>query len=115
MVNQELMKILQIETQVSDLGKENLLDTFPEFGKEIGNAINTGEIIAFSQELGEQLLSMDIYKASLLTNFIGFVCEKTEDTKAGQNVLVFFAHVCNLVYDLFQYIEENEKVINELI
>ena len=111
MVNQEFMKILQIETQVSDLGKENLLDTFPEFGKEIGHAINTGEVIAFSQELGEQLLSMDIYKASLLTNFIGFVCEKTEDTKAGQNVLVFFVHVCNLVYDLFQYIEENEQEI----
>lgn len=109
MLNQELMDFLQTETVWNDLENQNLLHEFPQFGKEVGEAIHCGELLPFSKELSEQLGSMDLYKAILLSNFIGFVCEQTEDTTAGHDVITFFSHACILVYELFQYIEENEN------
>lgn len=115
MVSQELMEILQSKTEVTDLENQDLLHDIPKFGEEIGKVINSGKILLFSQNLSEHLESMDLYKASLLTNFIGFVCEQTGNTKAGQHIIKFFTHVCNLVYDLFQYVEKtkNENILED--
>lgn len=107
MLNQELMDFLQTETAWNDLENQKLLHEFPQFGKVVGEAIRNGEILQFSRELSEELGCMDIYKASLVSNFIGFACEQTENTGAGKDILAFFSHACGLVYDLFQYIEAN--------
>lgn len=108
MLNQELMEFLRTETAWDELENENLLHDFPQFGQEIGKAIRAGEMLPFSQELAAQLGTMDVYKASLLSDFIGFVCEQTENTSAGEGMVAFFADTCQLVYDLFQHIEETE-------
>lgn len=109
MLNQKLMDFLKTETICNDLENENLLHEFPQFGTEVREAIRCGEILPFSKELSKQLQTIDIYKASLLSHFIGFVCEQTEDTSSGQDVLALFSRSCSLVYELFQYIEENER------
>lgn len=70
------MKFLCQKTELEELGNEELLQICPEFGKSIGKAFNSNNVISFTVELGEHLQEMDLYKASLLTNFLGFVCEK---------------------------------------
>ena len=94
---------------MEELGNEKLLQVCPEFGESIGKAFNSNNVISFTTELGEHLQEMDLYKASLLTNFIGFVCEKEGDTSAGEKLIHFFALACEKVYELFQNLEQSEN------
>ncbi|MDE7325847.1 MAG: hypothetical protein K2N63_06180 [Lachnospiraceae bacterium] len=105
MVEEKLQEFLCQETAVEELGNESLLHGCPEFGQMIGKAINDGNLVPFSVELSGHLEEMDLYKASLLSNFIGFVCEKEGDTSAGEGVVRLFAAACTKVYDLFRSTE----------
>ena len=101
MSGEKLQEFLCQETEVRDLGNESLLHECPAFGQAVGAAINDGHLVPFSMELSEHLKDMDLYKASLLSNFIGFVCEKEGDTSAGKGIVQLFATSCKLVYEMF--------------
>lgn len=101
MIEEKLMEFLCRETSPEELGNENLLHGCPDFGQAVGKAINSGQLIPFTAELSGHLEEMDLYKASLLSNFIGFACEKEEDTSAGRGIIRLFAAACTQVYDLF--------------
>ena len=105
MVNEKLLNFLCEETTWEDLGNENLLYELPEFGESVGASINNGTLIEFTKELSSLLEKMDLYKASLLSNFIGFACQEKEDTSAGRGVIELFACSCTNVYELFQRLE----------
>ena len=105
MINKTLLDFLCKETSWEDLGNQNLLHELPEFGKSVGDSINEGTLIPFTSELSDLLEKMDIYKASLLSNFIGFACEKENNTCSGRGVITLFARACTNVYDLFQRLE----------
>ena len=109
MIEEGLMKFLCQKTELEDLGNEELLHSCPEFGQSIGKAFNSNNVISFTIELSGHLQEMDLYKASLLTNFIGFVCEEKGDTSAGEGLLRFFALACEKVYELFQNLEQSEN------
>lgn len=113
MVNKTLMDFLCSKTAWEDLGNEKLLHELPEFGMEVGAAINEDRLIDFTKELSAQLEKMDLYKASLLSNFIGFACEKKEDTSAGEGMIKLFIRSCEKVYQMFQDLDEDEE--NELL
>ena len=104
----ELMDFLCTETGFEDLGNERILHNFPAFGEAVGKSINSGNIIEFSMELSDSLCNMDLYKASVLSNFIGFACEKEEDTSAGQGVIELFLKACNNLYDMFKSLETDD-------
>lgn len=106
-MDKELKDFLCKETVFGDLGNENILHEFPAFGRNIGEAINSGNIINFSKELSSSLDEMDLYKASLISNFIGFACEKEEDTSAGQGVIELLAKSCINLYNMFNSLEED--------
>lgn len=105
----ELMDFLCTETGFEDLGNERILHDFPAFGEAVGKSINSGNIIEFSMELSDSLCNMDLYKASALSNFIGFACEKEEDTSAGQGVIELFLKACNNLYDMFKSLETDDE------
>ena len=94
MIEEGLMNFLCQKTELEELGNEELLHVCPEFGESIGKAFNSNNVISFTAELSEHLHEMDLYKASLLTNFIGFVCEEKGDTSAGEGLIHFFALAC---------------------
>lgn len=108
MVNKTLLDFLCEETSWEDLGNDKLLHELPEFGMSVGAAINGGTLLAFTMELSSLLGQMDFYKASLLSNFIGFACEEENDPSAGRAIIELFARSCTKVYELFQYLEEKE-------
>lgn len=108
MINQELMEVLATETPWKDFSNVNLLHDFAIFRSQIGTALQKGESIPFSLQLSQQLGEMDVFKASLLSNFIGFVCEQTGDTSAGPGVLSFFRQACSTVYQLMQYVDSHD-------
>lgn len=101
MIEKKLMDFLCRETSPEQLGDEKLLHSCPDFGQAVGEAINGGRLIPFTVELGSHLKEMDLYKACLLSNFIGFACEKEENTSAGPDMIHLFAAACQNVYDLF--------------
>lgn len=105
MINKKLVDFLKEETSLEDLGNQNLLHELPEFGKEVGTAINTGNLIGCTTELSSMLEDMDLYKASLLSNFIGFACEKEGDTSAGEGIIKLFTKSCTQVYEMLKDIE----------
>ncbi len=107
MVNKVLMDFLCRETEWEELGNEKLLHQLPEFGQEVGAAINEGRLIEFTGELSSLLEKMDLYKASLLSTFIGFACEKEEDTSAGEGIVKLFSRSCKQVYEMFQSLGED--------
>lgn len=110
MINQTLLDFLYEETPWEDLGNEKLLHELPEFGESVGKAINSGTLLTFTTELSGLLEKMDLYKASLLSNLIGFACEKEQDTSAGRGVIALFARSCKKVYELFASLEEEEEL-----
>lgn len=109
MDTKELMDFLCKETEFGDLYNENILHESESFREAVGWSINSGNIIKFTAELSESLCSMDLYKASLLSNFIGFACEKEEDTSAGRGVIELFAKACTNLYNMSQSMEEDEE------
>ena len=115
MINKTLMDFLCSKTDWKDLGNEKLLHELPEFGMEVGAAINGDRLIDFTKELSAQLEKMDLYKASLLSNFIGFACEKEEDTSAGEGMIKLFARSCEKVYQMFQDLDEDEDEESEIL
>ena len=108
-MSEKIVDFLKTATVCNDLGNTELLNEFPDFSQKIVEAAKNGSLPLLSKELGKQLQQFDIYKASMLSNLIGFVCERTEDTTAARDVLSCFSDSCSLVYDLFQYIGENEN------
>lgn len=109
MDTRELMDFLCKETEYGDLGNENILHESEAFREAAGWSINSGNIIKFTVELSDSLCSMDLYKASLLSNFIGFACEQEKDTSAGKGVIDLFAKACTNLYNMFQSLEEDEE------
>jgi len=109
MENKELMDFLCTETEFGDLGNERILHDFPAFGEAVGKSINSGDLIKFTMELSDNLDKMDLYKASILSNVIGFVCEREEDTSAGQGVIELFVKVCTNLYNMFKSIETEDE------
>lgn len=107
MINKKLMDFLCEETSWEDLGNQNLLHGCPEFGEAVGAAINDGALIGYTKELSGRLDEMDMYKASLLSNFIGFACEKENDASAGEEIVRLFARSCQKVYELFLGMDED--------
>ena len=108
MIDRKLKEFLCEETKWEDLGNENLLHELPEFGKEVGAAINEDRLIDYTKELSGCLEEMDLYKASLLSNFIGFACEKEEDTSAGRGIVELFARSCTKVYEMYKSLETED-------
>lgn len=108
MVNKKLLDFLCSETSWEDLGNEKLLHELPEFGMEVGEAINSDRLLDCTKELSARLEDMDLYKASLLSNFIGFACEEKEDTSAGEGIIKLFARSCKEVYQMFQELDLDE-------
>lgn len=102
MSEEQLMVFLSRETTLEELGDEALLHSCPSFGEAVGEAINSGNLIPFTLELSGRLGEMDLYKACLLSNLIGFACEKEGDTSAGRGVIELFSAVCTQVYEMFQ-------------
>lgn len=117
MLTEELFNYLISETDFSDLGNETKVIRNEVLSEEIGKAINGGDeaMLEFSCELSEKLLEMDVYKASVITNFIGFVCEKTQDTRAAEGVIKLLAKVSVLVKEFWEYFkdEQGEIVMEE--
>ncbi len=109
MENKELMDFLCTETEFGDLGNERILHDFPAFGEAVGKSINSGDLINFTMELSDNLDKMDLYKASILSNVIGFVCEREEDTSAGQGVIELFVKACTNLYNMFKSIETEDE------
>lgn len=109
MINRELIDFLCEETTFEDIGNERLLHNFPMFGQTVGQAINCGNLLNVSIELANLLEKMDLYKACLLSNFIGFACEKENNTSAGQKVLKLFIKACNYVYGMLKSCEVKEE------
>lgn len=105
----ELMDFLCTETEFDDLGNERILHDFPAFGEAVGEAINSGNLIKFTMELSDNLDKMDLYKASSLSNFIGFGCEKEDDTSAGQGVIELLEKSCINLYNMFKSLETEEE------
>lgn len=105
----ELMDFLCEETEFGDLGNEKILLDFPAFGEAVGKSINSGNLIKFTVELSDKLDKMDLYKASLLSNFIGFGCEKEEDTSAGKGIIELFVKACTNLYNMFKSIETEDE------
>ena len=105
----ELMDFLCTETEFDDLGNERILHDFPAFGEAVGEAINSGNLIKFTMELSDNLDKMDLYKASALSNFIGFGCEKEDDTSAGQGVIELLEKSCINLYNMFKSLETEEE------
>ncbi|MDE7212693.1 MAG: hypothetical protein K2O03_14785 [Lachnospiraceae bacterium] len=101
-MNKKLMEFLCEETDWEAVNNEELLHELPEFDAEVDAAVNEGRIVAFAKELSEHLGEMDIYKASLVSGFIGSVCEQEEDTSAGEDILKFFAGCCVRLCEMFQ-------------
>lgn len=101
MINKKLMDFLCEETSWEELGNQKLLQSCPEFGEAVGASINGGTLIDYTKELSGRLGEMDIYKASLLSNFIGFACEKENDASAGAGIIELFARSCTKVYEIF--------------
>lgn len=110
----ELMDFLCTETSFEDLGNEQILHDFPAFREAVGKSINSGNIIKFSMELSDNLCNMDLYKASLISNFIGFACEKEEDTSAGHGVIELFLKACNNLYNMFRSLETEDDGVEKL-
>lgn len=106
MLNHELIEYLQADTPCSDLDNPNLIDESPLLEREIKASSKANNMVSFFKELAEKLTTMDIYKASLLSQYMGFICQKTDNTSSGRYVLDLFACSCPLVYDLFKYIEK---------
>lgn len=104
----ELMDFLCTETEFDDLGNERILHDFPAFGEAVGKAINSGNLIKFTTELSDNLDKMDLYKASVLSNFIGFGCEKEDDTSAGQGVIELLEKSCINLYNMFKSLETED-------
>jgi len=109
MIKEELYAFLCQETTFEELGNQNILHEFPIFGNCVGEAINSGKLLDFSKELSLRLGEMDLYKACILSNFIGFACEKENDTSAGQGIVTLFSKACNHVYEMFQSTIEDEE------
>lgn len=109
-MDKELKDFLCEETVFGDLGNEGILHEFPAFRKNVGESINNGNIIDFSKELSSCLDEMDLYKASLLSNFIGFACEEKENTSAGQGVIELFVKSCTSLYNMFNSLEEDGEL-----
>lgn len=89
-------------TSLTDMGNERILHDFPAFGESVGDAINNGALLDFTKELGRRLQEMELYKACLLSNLIGFACEKEGDTSAGPDIVALFATACSKVYQMLQ-------------
>lgn len=117
MLSEELFNYLVSETDFSDLGDETKVIRNEVLSEEIGKAINGGDeaMLEFSCELSEKLSEMDVYKASVITNFIGFVCEKTQDTRAAEGVIKLLAKSSVLVKEFWEYLkdEQGEIVMEE--
>ena len=107
MINERLLDFLCERTSWKDLGNEKLLQEISEFGKYVGNAINSGNLIDHTVELSEELEKMDLYKASLLSNFIGFACEEKEDTSAGAGIIKLFSRACGNIYEMCKSMESD--------
>ena len=108
MLSKELMTYFNEETKFEDLGNEQLIIQNEVYGRAIGAAINQDKMIEFSCELSRNLLEMDVYKASVVANFIGFACEKNEDTSAGKGVVDLLIKACGLVEEFFGYFADEE-------
>lgn len=108
MIDEKLMAFLGEETALEDIGNESILHDFPAFGEMVGEAINSGRLLEVTKELSGCLQGMDLYKACMLSNFIGFACEKEQDASAGQGVIELFGRACGKVYELLQDCEEDE-------
>ena len=61
MVNKTLLDFLCRGPEWEELGNEKLLHQLPEFGQEVGAAINEGRLIEFTRELSGLLEMMDLY------------------------------------------------------
>lgn len=108
MINKKLMDFLREETSWEQLGNQKLLQSCPEFGEAVGASINDGTLIEYTKELSGRLGEMDIYKASLLSNFIGFACEKENDASAGTGIIELFARSCTKVYEIFSGMDSED-------
>lgn len=116
MLSEELLNYLVSETVFSDLEDEAKVIRNEVLGEEIGKAINGGDeaMLEFSCELSEKLLDMDVYKASVITNFIGFVCEKTQNTRAAEGVIKLLAKSSVLVKEFWEcFKNEQGEIIME--
>lgn len=105
MLDKKLVQFLCKKTKYKEIGEERLLHDFPLFGEMVGEAINTRNLLSVSINLSDLLENMDLYKACLISNFIGFACEKEENTAAGKEIIKLFSKACNLVYEMMR---ENE-------
>lgn len=105
MISETLLNFLCSKTTWADIGNEKLLQESPDFGTGVGAAINEGRLIGYTKELSLQLDKMDRYKASLLSNLIGFACEREGDTSAGDGILKLFGRSCDEVYQMFKELD----------
>lgn len=107
----DLKDYLKTKTDVSELGNESLIISNKIYGREIGNAINEDRLLEFSLELSDYLPEMDIYKACVVSNFIGFACEKLNDTSAGKCVIEYFAGILSHVKRFCSYFQNPDGEI----
>lgn len=107
-----LWDFLYEPTDFSALGDVKAVIQHPAFKDEIGKSLQSGNELSFSMELGERLDRMDIYKACVVTNFIGFACERTENTEAGKNVVLLLQKVLNLAKEFFSLNTDAQGNIN---
>ena len=112
MVSKKLLQFLGSGTDFADLGNEEFVIKNEIYGKEIGKAIHNGDMLNFSCELSNNLENMDLYKACVVSNFIGFVCEKTGDTCAGKNLIVLLVKACRLVEKFFSYFTKEDGEVD---
>lgn len=108
MISNELNTFFNTKTELKDLGNEELIIKNEVYGKAIGKAINQNRLLEFSSELSQNLKDMDIYKASVVANFVGFACEKTENTSAGKGVIDLLVKSCKLVEEFVGYFTDEE-------
>ncbi len=108
MPDKKLMEFLCKETAFEEIGNEQLLHQEPAFGKMVGSAINNGTLLEVTRQLSDSLQDMDLYKACLLSHFIGFACEKEENTAAGEGVITLLADTCETVYEMLKSTEVDE-------
>lgn len=103
-----LLKFLKSDTKFENLGDEKAIIGNEIFGQAVGESIRNNSMIEFAKELGAELLNMDIYKASIVSNFIGFVCEKTENSEIGEEVILLLKKSCELVKEFFEINQDTD-------
>lgn len=114
MLSQSLISFLKADSTFEDFDNISKIISNPIFKEDMSNAFKENNALLFARELSEILDSIDIYKACAISNFIGFICGKTDDTSNGKYILLLLNNVLKLVEEFLKNLTVNDLDIDKL-